>query len=309
MTLRALLLALSTRPRLGQWMDRWPLTRRFVRRFVAGTTADEALAVVADLNARGLMGAVTYLGENVRTAAEAAHATDTYLALLDEIKRRNLTALPSLKLTHLGLDLGEAVCVANLTRVLDRGRAVGTRVWIDMESSAYTDRTLDLYARLRPAHPPAACVVQAYLRRTPADVERLIDLGAAVRLCKGAYREPPTLAYPDKTDVDRAYDGLVDRLLAPDALARGVYPGFATHDDRRLACVRERAAERRVPRERFEIQMLYGIRSERHAALAGQGLGVRVLVPFGEDWYGYFMRRLAERPANVAFLLRNLGRR
>ncbi|HSE93424.1 MAG TPA: proline dehydrogenase family protein [Methylomirabilota bacterium] len=306
---RALLLALSTRPRLGQWMDRLPLTRRFVRRFVAGTTADEALAVVADLNARGLLAAVTYLGENVRTAAEAVHATDTYLALLDEIKRRNLTALPSLKLTHLGLDLGEPVCVANLTRVLERGRAVGTRVWIDMESAAYTDRTLDLYARLRPAHPHAACVVQAYLRRTPVDVERLIDLGAAVRLCKGAYREPPRIAHPDKADVDRAYDALVDRLLAPDALARSVYPGFATHDERRIAHVRERAGALRVRRERFEIQMLYGIRSELHATLSAQGLAVRVLVPFGEDWYGYFMRRLAERPANVAFVLRNLVRR
>jgi len=308
MTARALLLALSTRPRLGQWMDRLPLTRRFVRRFVAGTSADEALAVIASLNARGLMGAVTYLGENVHTAADAAHATDTYLALLDEIKRRNLTALPSLKLTHLGLDLGESICVANLTRVLDRGRAVGTRVWIDMESAAYTDRTLDLYARLRPAQPHAACVVQAYLKRTPADVERLIDLGAAVRLCKGAYREPVAIAYRDKADVDRAYDRLADRLLAPDALSRTVYPGFATHDERRIAHVRQLVEERRVAKNRFEIQMLYGIRSDLHAALAAQGLAVRVLVPFGEDWYGYFMRRLAERPANLLFLLRNLAR-
>ncbi len=309
MSSRALLLALSTRPRLGQWMDRLPITRRFVRRFVAGSGADEALAVIGDLNARGLMAAVTYLGENVRTAADAAHATDMYLGLLDEIKRRNLTALPSVKLTHLGLDLGEAVCVANLTRVLERGRAVGTRVWIDMEGSAYTERTLELYARLRPAHPHAACVVQAYLRRTPADVERLVALGAGVRLCKGAYREASAIAYLDKAAVDRAYDGLIDRLLAPDALARGVYPGFATHDERRLARVRKRAAELRVTRERFEIQMLYGIRAELHATLAARGLAVRVLVPFGEDWYGYFMRRLAERPANLIFLLRNLARR
>ena len=308
MTARALLLALSTRPRLGQWMDRLPLTRRFVRRFVAGTSADEALAVIASLNARGLMGAVTYLGENVRTAADAAHATDTYLALLDEIKRRNLTALPSLKLTHLGLDVGESICVANLTRVLDRGRAVGTRVWIDMESAAYTDRTLDLYARLRPAQPHAACVVQAYLKRTPADVERLVDLGAAVRLCKGAYREPATIAFPDKRDVDASYAALVDRLLSAGALGHGVYPAFATHDERLIGRVREQARAGGVAANRYEVQMLYGIRHDLHAPLRAAGVRLRVLVPYGEDWYGYFMRRLAERPANLAFFLRQVVR-
>jgi proline dehydrogenase len=309
MSLRALLLALSTRQQVGAWMDRWPATRRFVRRFVAGTTADEALAVIAELNGRDLWGAVTYLGENVRTPADAEQAAGMYVHLLAEIKRRQLVALPSLKLTHLGLDLGEAVCLANLTRVLEQARASGTRVWIDMESSAYTDRTLDLYARLRPRNEHVACVVQAYLRRTPMDVERLITLGATLRLCKGAYREPPAVAYPDKRDVDRAYAGLTDRLLAPDALARGVYTGFATHDERLIAHVRRLAGERGVGADRFEIQMLYGIRPDLPGALRAQGLAVRVLVPFGEDWYGYFMRRLAERPANLLFLLRNLRRR
>ena len=306
--LRTALLALSTRPRIGQWMERVPATRRLVRRFVAGPTAEDALAVLERLNAAGIMGAVTYLGENVRGPDEAEHAAQVYVELLDEIKRRNLQALPSLKLTHLGLDLGEASCLRNLGRVLERGRATGTRVWIDMESSAYTDRTLDLYARLRPENPHLACVVQAYLRRTPADVERLIDLGATVRLCKGAYREPPALAYPDKRDVDAAYARLADRLLAPDALARGVYTGFATHDERLIARVRERAAERRLAPGRFEVQMLYGIRADLHARLLAAAVPLRVLVPFGEDWYGYFVRRLAERPANLAFLLKNLAR-
>jgi proline dehydrogenase len=306
--LRALLLALSTVPGIGAWMIRRPATRRLVRRFVAGTTPEEALAVLADLNARGLAGAITYLGENVRTPAAAEQAAQTYLHVLDEIKRRGLRALPSLKLTHLGLDLGEAVCLAHLTRVLAEGRAVGTPVWIDMESSAYTERTLDLYARLRPAWDQVACVVQAYLRRTPADVERLIALGATVRLCKGAYREPPALAYPDKADVDRAYASLSERLLAPDALAHGVYPAFATHDERLIARVRQIVAQRRIGAARFEIQMLYGIRPDLAASLSAEGLSVRVLVPFGEDWYGYFMRRLAERPANLIFLLRHLAR-
>src|SRR2546426_780460 len=223
MILRALLLALSTRPRIGEWMNRLPVTRGFVRRFVAGTAADDALAVIADLNARGLQGGGTYLGENIPTPAAAEHATQ-------------------------------------------------------------------VYARL------------------PADVERLVELGATVRLCKGAYREPREIAYPDKRDVDQAYARLIDRLLAPDALGRGVYPGFATHDERLIARVRDRAAERRIAADRLEIQMLYGIRPDLGAALRAQGLAVRVLVPFGEDWYGYFMRRLAERPANLLFLLRNLGR-
>lgn len=305
--LRALLLALASRPGIGAWMDRVPLTRRFVRRFVAGTTADDALAVIATLNARGLMGAVTYLGENVRTAEDAEHALQAYLGLLDEIKRRNLQAVPSLKLTHLGLDLDGALCAGHLTRILERGQAIGVRVWIDMESSAYTDRTLELYARLRPRWANVACAVQAYLRRTPADVERLIGLGAALRLCKGAYREPPSIAYPDKRDVDQAYARLVDRLLEPAVLGRGVYTGFATHDERLIERVRQRAAEQRVAPERFEIQMLYGIRHDLHARLRAQGLALRVLVPYGEDWYGYFMRRLAERPANLLFLLRHLG--
>ncbi len=308
MSLRALLLALSSRPQIGAWMDRLPATRRFVRRFVAGTTADEALAVIADLNARDLQGAVTYLGENVRTPAEAEHAAAVYVHLLEEIERRKLVALPSLKLTHLGLDLGEAVCTANLTRVLEQGRATANRVWIDMESSAYTARTLDLYARLRPRYEHVACVVQAYLRRTPVDIEGLIRLGATVRLCKGAYREPPSLAFPDKRDVDRAYAQFAERLLAPDAIAQGVYTGFATHDERLIAHARGRAGERGISASRFEIQMLYGIRPDLPGALRAQGLAVRVLVPYGEDWYGYFMRRLAERPANLLFLLRNLRR-
>jgi len=290
-------------------MARLPAARRFVRRFVAGERAEDTLQVIARLNAQGLLCAVTYLGENVATPADAAHAARAYVELLDEIERRSLSAVPSLKLTHLGLDLGEAVCRANLEAVLARGRASSTLVWIDMESSAYTDRTLDLYARVRPSFPNAACVVQAYLRRTAKDVDRLIELGATVRLCKGAYREPPELAFPDKHEVDANYARLMDRLFAADAQARGVYVGFATHDERLIARARDTARAKGIARERFEIQMLYGIRSDLHARIAADGLRLRVLVPYGEDWYGYFMRRLAERPANLVFFLRHAFRR
>jgi proline dehydrogenase len=308
MTLRALLLALSQRPTIGAAMDRLPITRRFVRRFVAGRTAEDAFRVIATLDARGLMTAVTYLGENVATPADAEQATGTYLALLDEIARRRVRCLPSLKLTHLGFDLGEDLCERNLTRLLERGAAIGVRVWIDMEGSAYTERTLDLYARVRARHANAACVVQSYLRRTPADVDRLVGLRATVRLCKGAYQEPPSIAYPDKRDVDAAYARLVERLLADDARTSGVYPGFATHDERLQRHVITTARARGAAADGWEIQMLFGIRHDLHARLAAEGVPLRVLVPYGEDWYGYFMRRLAERPANLVFLLRNLVR-
>jgi proline dehydrogenase len=305
---RRLLLALANREGLGAAMERLPLTRRFVRRFVAGRQADDALAVLAALDADGLSSAVTCLGENVRAPADAERATVTYLRLLDAIGSRKLRTTPSLKLTHLGLDLDERLCVANLTRVVERAREAGTRVWIDMESSRYTERTLDLYARLHPAHAHLGCVVQAYLRRTAADVERLVELGATVRLCKGAYHEPPALAYPDKRDVDTSYARLAERLLATDAVTRGVYPGFATHDERLQRVLLDKTRELEIPRDRFEFQMLTGIRSDLHAVVREAGARLRVLVPFGEDWYGYFVRRLAERPANLLFLAKNLVR-
>jgi proline dehydrogenase len=289
-------------------MDRLPAARRFVRRFVAGPALEDALEVVARLNADGVEAAVTHLGENVTTADDAAHAADAYLGMLDEIARRRLRAVPSLKLTHLGLDLGAPVCRANLERVASRGLASRTLVWVDMESSAYTDRTLELYRALHPTRSNLACVVQAYLRRTAQDVERLIEIGAAVRLCKGAYREPPELAFPDKRDVDASYARLTDRLLSAEALARGVYPAFATHDERMLDRARAGAKQGGVGADRYELQMLYGIRQDLHGPLHAAGLRLRVLVPYGEDWYGYFMRRLAERPANLAFFLRQLVR-
>jgi proline dehydrogenase len=301
--MRAALLALSARPALGRALDRLPLTRRLVRRFVAGTELEEALAVIQQVNDGGLSTAVTYLGENVATEAAARAAAAAYLEILDQIKRRSLRCLPSLKLTHMGLDVSEDGCVENLRRILDRARDHGTLLWIDMEQTAYTERTLRIYAALRREYTNVACVIQAYLRRSEADVRRLIDLGATVRLCKGAYREPASLAFTDKAEVDRNYERLMDLLLAG-----GTYTGFATHDERLIARVERRASELRTPRGRFEIQMLYGIRGDLHGQIRAMGLPLRLLVPFGEDWYGYFMRRLAERPANLLFLVKNLVR-
>jgi proline dehydrogenase len=196
--------------------------------------------------------------------------------------------------------------VEHLERVLER--AAGTLVWLDMESSAYTDRTLAVYRRLRARWKNVACVVQAYLRRTEADLRALIPGGATVRLCKGAYHEPVDRAFARKDEVDRSYARLAGRLLSPEAQAAGAYPAFATHDERLIRVITGQARALGIAPDRFEFQMLYGIRPDLHRVLADQGVRLRVLVPFGEDWYGYFVRRLAERPANLLFLLRNLRR-
>ncbi|HEV8307868.1 MAG TPA: proline dehydrogenase family protein [Methylomirabilota bacterium] len=306
--LRSLLLQLSTQPAIGRAMDRLPVSKRLVRRFVAGERPEDALAVLARLDAAGFHSAVTYLGENVTTPKAAREAADTYGFLLEEIHRRGLRTTPSLKLTHLGLDLGQEVARENAERVLER--AGPTRVWLDMEGSAYTDRTLAMYRILRARWANVACVVQAYLYRTEADLKALIPgpNPLVVRLCKGAYREPPNLAFPRKPDVDRNYARLAGLLLSPDAQRARVYPGFATHDERLIRVLLDKARDLRVGLDRFEFQMLYGIRPDLHATITAAGARLRVLVPFGEDWYGYFVRRLAERPANLGFLLKNLVR-
>jgi proline dehydrogenase len=248
---------------------------------------------------------VTYLGENVTTPKAAGAATDTYCGLLDEIHRRGLRTTPSLKLTHLGLDLGDDVALENVARVLDQ--AGSTLVWIDMEGSAYTERTLQIYRQLRARWSNVACVVQAYLYRTEVDLRSLIPGGVTVRLCKGAYREPPDLAHPRKDDVDRNYARLAGMLLSLDAQRAQAYPGFATHDERLQRVIIDETRALGISPERFEFQMLYGIRPDLHQTLGEAGVRLRVLVPFGEDWYGYFVRRLAERPANLIFLLKHLG--
>jgi proline dehydrogenase len=310
--LRRLLLHLSTKPSIGQTLDRFPASQRVVRRFVAGERIEDALSVLARLEAEGLDSAVTYLGENVASAKAARAAADTYGALLDAIHRRGLRATPSVKLTHLGLDLGEGVALENVESVLDR--AGGIVVWLDMEGSAYTDRTLAVYRRLRQGWPNVAAVVQAYLYRTEADLEALMaGSGAAghplrVRLCKGAYREPGSIAFPHKADVDRNYARLAGLLLSPAAQRAGVYPAFATHDERLIRVLLDKARELHIAPDRFEFQTLYGIRADLHGLVRAAGARLRVLVPFGEEWYGYFVRRLAERPANLLFLAKNLVR-
>ena len=305
--LRDALLRLSSKPRIGRGLERLPVSRKVIRRFVAGETPAQALDVLAQVEAGGLLTAVTYLGENVSTLKAAAAATDVYCHLIEEIRRRRLRTTPSLKLTHLGLDLGEEAALENVERVLER--AGDSWVWIDMEGSAYTDRTLALYRKLRRRWRNVACVLQAYLHRTESDLRGLVPGGVRMRLCKGAYREPADRAFPRKADVDRNYARLAGMLFSKEAQGAGAYAAFATHDERLIRVIAERAREFGIAPDRYEFQMLHGIRPDLHRTLTELGVRLRVLVPFGEDWYGYFVRRLAERPANLRFFLTHLARR
>jgi len=303
--LRTGLLWLSEQPRLFSIIRGNGLARRFASRFVAGETVEAAVAALAQLNAAGIRASLDLLGESVATPAEARAARDTYLETLDRIRHAGADANVSVKLTQMGLAIDERLCVENLRAIIAKARDDGSFVRIDMEQSDYTERTLQLFRRT--FHPEfgnaVGVVLQSYLRRTERDVEDMIALGARVRLCKGAYQEPPEVAFPDKRDVDANYVRCMEWLLE-----RGNYPGIATHDTAIIAHVKDFARQRGVAPQRFEFQMLYGVRRDLQRRLRREGYNVRVYVPFGSHWYPYLMRRLAERPANVVFLLGNIVR-
>jgi proline dehydrogenase len=302
--LRAGLLWLSEQPRVFRFVRDNGMAKRFAARFVAGETVESAVAALRDLNAGGLSATLDLLGESVSRPEEARQARDSYLDLLDRIRAAGADANVSVKLTQMGLDFDESLCFANVEAIVDRARAHGSFVRVDMESSAYTERTLRLFTdRLLPAfgRDHVGVVLQSYLRRTAGDTETMIGLGARVRLCKGAYKEPADVAFPEKRDVDASFVACLERLLA-----KGHYPGIATHDEAIIAHARAYAQRNGIARDRFEFQMLYGVRRDLQTALRRDGYRVRVYVPFGTHWYPYLMRRLAERPANMAFIVGNI---
>lgn len=303
--LRASLLWLSNRQSLEGFIRRNGLAKKLASRFVAGETPEEGVAAVRELNRNGITASLDLLGESVTKREEAEQARDTYLETLDRIRAAGVDANVSVKLTQMGLDIAEELAVANLSAIIERAASHGSFVRIDMESSAYTERTLDLFKRvLYPRFGNAVGVVlQTYLRRTPQDLEEMIGLGARVRLCKGAYQEPPELAFPEKRDVDEMYETCMQRLLD-----RGNYPGLATHDEKIIAAAREFVMAKAIPSDRYEFQMLYGVRRDLQVKLRREGYRMRVYVPFGTHWYPYLMRRLAERPANLRFVVGNVWR-
>jgi proline dehydrogenase len=274
-------------------------------RFVAGQTLDECVPVLRRLNDDGLHANTTLLGESIPDPEHAVSVTAEYERILDRLVAEELRANVALKLTHLGLMFDEETAYANVERLVARAGRLGTFVRIDMEDSPYVDATLRIYERLREAgHDSVGTVLQSYLHRTPDDLERLLPRAPNLRIVKGAYLEPPEIAYPDKHDVDRAYVELVER-----GLRDGAYVAVATHDERIIEHVRAFTEREGIGRDRFELQMLYGVRPGLQRDLASAGYKVLVATPFGPDWYPYLMRRLAERPANVGFFLRSLVRR
>ena len=294
--MRQLFLFLSTQKGMRKWMETSPVAQKLTRRFVAGETLEDELAVCARLANQKTFSTLDHLGENVTSLAEAESSRDAYLTALDEIAKRKLPSTVSIKLTQFGLDLSPEACFENVRSLSARAEATGSRVEVDMESTEYTDRTLEIVEKLGSAR----AVIQAYLYRSAADIERLNALKIPIRLCKGAYNEPAAVAFPAKRDVDQNYLKLMKVLLD-----KGAYPAIASHDETILGEAFRYARERKIAPEQFEFQMLYGIRNDLQQRIIDLGYRLRVYVPYGAAWYPYFMRRLAERPANAVFLARN----
>jgi proline dehydrogenase len=299
------LLWLSEQPKIFNFVRKNPLARKFASRFVAGETVESAIEAVRTVNPKGITASLDLLGESVTQESEAGSARDTYLGMLDRIAETRVNSNVSLKLTQMGFDISEDLCLANMRTILDKAKALNTFVRLDMEGSDYTQKTLDFFSQKLFGSYSAVTgvVIQSCLRRSPQDIDRLIEMKARVRLCKGAYLEPPAVAFPDKRDVDRSYVELMKRLMA-----NGNYPGIATHDERIITEAKDYAKREAIDPSRFEFQMLYGVRRDLQERLRREGWNMRVYIPFGTQWYPYLMRRLAERPANIAFIMGSVVR-
>ena len=303
--LRSLFISLSKSTTLRSFVMKNALAQKAARRFVSGVTLDEALPAIRDLNAKGAQVTMDFLGESVATKPEAIASADEAIRILEFIASKGIQGNVSVKLTQLGLELGQDFCRDNVARVVDKAKALGNFVRIDMEDTAATDRTLEIFyamlERVGPAH--VGIVLQSYLYRTEKDAAEVMNRGGRIRLCKGAYKEPASAAYPKKRDVNANYIRVMKQMLDS-----GIYHGIATHDENMIRETKAYAEQNKIDRKRFEFQMLYGIRRDLQEQLPKEGYNMRVYVPYGDQWYPYNMRRLAERPANLLFVLKNLFR-
>ena len=301
--LRSILLKFSESKSFAHWVTTNATTRRMSHRFVAGETLEEALQVARACNDAGMHATLDYLGENVSSTSDAQKARDAYLEIFDRIAQERLHANVSCKLTQLGLDISPEFCEGLVLSIAERAAAQDSFLRIDMEGSVYTQRTVDLVKRVRAQTPAIGTVIQSYLYRSESDINDLLSVGCRVRLCKGAYKESIEVAYPRKADVDGNYIRLM-RMLLPS----GFYHGIATHDPKMIAATIRWAAEKQISKDDFEFQMLYGIRTDLQRQLVRDGYRLRIYIPYGRDWFPYVMRRLAERPANLVFFVRNFLR-
>ena len=302
--LRSTLLKLSESPGFAHWVTSNNSTRSMARRFVAGETLDEAIATARKCNDAGMFVSLDYLGENVSTTTDAQRARDAYLEIFERIAKERLQANVSCKLTQLGLDLSAEFCEGLVLSVVERAAGYDNFLRVDMEGSIYTERTVELVKRIRARSPAIGTVIQAYLYRSERDIQDLLGYGCRVRLCKGAYKESADVAFERKPDVDANYVRLMQMLLPS-----GFYHAIATHDPHMIGETIRWAAAKQISKDDFEFQMLYGIRTDLQRRLVHGGYRVRIYIPYGRDWFPYFMRRLAERPANIGFLLRNFFRK
>ncbi len=304
MILRNSLLFLSRQKQLRRWMETSPVASRLTKRFVAGQTLDEGLAVCRQLNAERILATLDHLGENVTSLEEAKLSTDACLQAIRSIAAGRITSTVSIKLTQFGMDLSESQCEHNVAALVQLAQSLGSYVEMDMESSEYVDATLGIVTRMHERFRAVRSVIQAYLYRSEEDIRRLSERGIPVRLCKGAYKESADVAFPTKPEVDENYKKLTHLLME-----RGVRPAIATHDPNMIQSAIASARTLGVKPDQFEFQMLYGVRRDLQRKLVADGYQLRLYVPYGDAWYPYFMRRLAERPANVLFLARNLVRK
>jgi proline dehydrogenase len=304
--MRKALLAASTNPWLRDHVTKWGFVRRSVTRFMPGERIEDALQAAKALQKLGINAILTHLGENLTTAEEFEEVTRHYLEVLDKVAAAGLDAHISIKPTQLGLDFDRALCERNMDRLVERAEQLKNFVWIDMEGSPYVDPTIEIFKRSRAKSARVGIAIQAYLYRTPKDIEAMIPLGSAIRMVKGAYLEPPAVAYPKKSDVDDAFYTLCTRLMAGDAQKSGTLLHIGTHDspltDRLIAY----SQQNNVPKSAYELAMLYGIQRKQQLRLAKEGQRLRVLISYGEYWFPWYMRRLAERPANVWFVIRTM---
>jgi proline dehydrogenase len=301
--IKSLLLYMSDHPKLEEMAMKVEVSRKTARRFVAGETISDAISAVKELNRKNFSATLDYLGENVSTLEEATAAADQYIMALDEIQKASVNSNVSLKLTQFGLTMAEDICYENVENVVRRAQQYENFVRIDMEGSALTDATLRVFRRLHEKYANVGVVIQAYLFRSEKDIEDLLQQKVRIRLCKGAYNEPPEISFAKKSDTDMNYIKLMKILLKS-----GIYHGIATHDPNMIQATKEFVSKENLRRDSFEFQMLYGIRRDLQQQLVEQGYRLRVYVPYGQAWYSYLMRRMAERPANLLFVLRNLFR-